>query len=126
MQLAAYHNQKKVDGRLNRWVWQDIKTAKEPLMRLHHLFTVALTLSWVGSAAAGDEEAAIKKTVLGAQEAGWGRHDFDAYMQMWSEDAVLVIARAEKEGPRDSKLTLRQIRDTRRILLSGKPPKMRR
>jgi hypothetical protein len=70
----------------------------------------------------GGEVEAVKRAVIGAQEAGWLRHDFKTYMAQWADDARIVIGRAEQPGKYETVFDRKQIEATRRMMMSGKAP----
>jgi tetratricopeptide (TPR) repeat protein len=74
------------------------------------------------TAFAGDQADAVKKAVIGPQQAGWERHDYKAYMAQWTDDAEFVLGRAETPGKYDITFSRKQLEGTRKILMHGKPP----
>ncbi len=85
------------------------------------LFVLIAFLGVMPLACAGDNAEAVKKAVLGPQEAGWARHDFKEYMTQWADDAKIVGGRHEQAGKHDLVLDRKQIESTRRLLMHGKP-----
>ena len=69
--------------------------------------------------ASAEDVAAIKSVVFDAQRAGFIRHDVDAYMAQWTDDATQVSARAEQPGPYDFRMTRAQIEATKRLRFDG-------
>ena len=51
---------------------------------------VLLTITRNGKASTLSIVEAVKKAALEPQEAGWGRHDFQAYMKQWTDDAQII------------------------------------
>src|SRR5688572_13481058 len=90
-------------------------------MRRSHILVAIALVGGTTLARAGDEAEAVKKAVLGPQEAGWGRHDFKTYMTQWADDAKMVVARGPKADKRDITFSRKQIEATRRLLFSVRP-----
>lgn len=84
-------------------------------------FATFVLLGCAGLTVAGDEADAVKKAVLGPQEAGWARHDFKTYMTQWADEAQIVVGRSFKADKFDVTFTYKQIEATRRLLFSAKP-----
>jgi hypothetical protein len=91
-------------------------------MRLALLLLVVAFLALPLLALGGDEAAAVRKAVLDPQEAGWGRHDFKAYMSQWADGARMIVGRGEHAGKHDTVFDRKQIEATRRLLMHGKVP----
>lgn len=66
-----------------------------------------------------DDLEEVKTAVVGPQEAGWSRHDFNAYMTQWTDDAKMVQGRAEQSDKYDVTFDRKQIEATRRLLMHG-------
>src|SRR5262249_54722163 len=92
----------------------------------HRILVAAAVLCLAARLSAGEDAAAVKKAVVAAQEAGWLRHDFKAYMEQWTKDARLEFGRAEKSGAHDHTFDHGQIQKTRKLLMTGKPPEGQR
>jgi hypothetical protein len=92
------------------------------------IFSSFVVLLCLARSAVGDdaEVDAVKKAVLGPQEAGWGRHDLKTYMTQWTDDARIIAGRAEQPGKFDFNLDRKQIEATRRLHFHGKPPEKRK
>jgi hypothetical protein len=79
----------------------------------------ALNLGSAALAASPDDlekqHAAIAKLVQESQRAGIERHDFDAYMAIWLDDAKLITARTKVDSLHDRVMTRGQIEECARI-----------
>ncbi|MHC4404871.1 MAG: DUF4440 domain-containing protein [Planctomycetota bacterium] len=88
------------------------------------MMTIRLTAlacaTLVGCASRADEADAIRKTVFDAQRAGHVRHDLEAYMAQFTEDAQIVGGRSEKPHQYDLALNRKKIEATRRLRFRGR------
>jgi len=66
-----------------------------------------------------EETAAIQSVVFDGQRAGFVRHDADAYMAQWTDDAVIVSARQEEPGPHDLRIVRSRFEPARRMRFRG-------
>lgn len=66
-----------------------------------------------------EEAAEIQRVVADGQRGGFIRHDLNAYLAQWTDDARLVAARQEAPGAHDYSLDRAQIEATRRLRFRG-------
>ena len=69
--------------------------------------------------------AAIFEMVSSAMSAGFISHDFDTYIAVFSDDAVLIAGRSEEVSATDITLSRQQIEDTKRLRFAGKAGTLR-
>ncbi len=67
------------------------------------------------------ESEAIQRVVFDAQRAGFVRHDVEAYLAQWTDDATIVAGRAATAGEHDFSLSRAQIDASKRARFVGEP-----
>lgn len=65
------------------------------------------------------ERERIELLVFNSQRAGFERHDVEAYLSIFAEDARMVAARGAQEGPYDWSMNRQAFEASRRLQLSG-------
>ena len=69
-----------------------------------------------------DEAAGIAEMVQESQRGGYERHDFEAYMAIWAEDAKIISARSSEPDKYDIEMTRSQIEDLARLKFRAPAP----
>lgn len=71
---------------------------------------------------AAADEVAVREAVESSQRAGWLRHDVEAYLDAFTDDATLVLGRGPDPGPRDTEWDRAHLEASRRMRMTGPPP----
>src|SRR5262245_16583734 len=65
----------------------------------------------------------LAKKIQESQQAGFERHDLDAFLAIWADDAKRIVGRTEKPDKYDTVLTRAQLEATHKLRFAVPPPK---